>query len=350
MDIVVERDLAEIVDRPLSWERLSGCRIAVTGAGGFLGGYVARTLLALHRLGKVSQPLEVVALVRSEERARSRFADSQDVGRLRLQEWDLNTIALPQLHDCQYVFHVASQASPRYYGSDPVGTLLPNTVGTAALLEALRRGAEPRGFVFVSSSEVYGASPQELIAEGDYGVVDPTAVRACYAEGKRAGEAMCVAWNHQYGLPTFIVRPFHTYGPGLTPEDGRVFSDFAFDVVNRRNIVMNSAGDARRAFCYVADAIAGFFHVLLAGEPATAYNVANRHNELSVMELAQLLVALYPERGLSIEHRFESVPAGYLRSAVSRAVPDTARLEGLGWEPRVTASDGFRRMIDAHSL
>ena len=342
-------DVAAIASRDLPWEKLSGCRIAVTGAGGFLGGYLVRTLLALHKLGKVEQPVEVIAMVRDAARAREIFAEQIAQGGLSLFEWDLNTIAVPALGAVHYVLHAASQASPRFYGTDPVGTLLPNTVGTAGLLEALRASPDPRGFLFVSSSEVYGAvSSQTALAETHYGTVDPATVRACYAESKRMGETMAVAWHQQHGIPAHIVRPFHTYGPGLTPNDGRVFADFAFNVVRGENIVMNSDGSARRAFCYASDAVAGFFAALLKGVPGQAYNVANPAGELSVMELAELLVGLFPEKGLQVERRVPADAKNYLQSTYNRLVPDVSRLEALGWKPQIDPALGFRRMIEAH--
>lgn len=341
-------DVAAIIQRGLPWGALSGCQVVVTGAGGFLGGYLARTLIALNTSGVLAQPVSVLAMVRDVDRARERFSDLLADPNFCLLAWDLNSIGVPDLGNSQYVFHAASQASPRFYGSDPVGTLMPNTVGTAALLEALRRGGDARGFLFVSSSEVYGVvSADTSLRETQYGVVDPATVRACYAESKRLGESMCVAWHKQHAVPTFIVRPFHTYGPGLQPQDGRVFADFAFNVVRGENIVMNSDGRARRAFCYVTDAIAGFFSVLLGGTPAQPYNVANPTGELSVMELAQLLVGLFPEKNLSVERRFQA-GGGYLSSAYNRLIPNVERLEGLGWRAQVRPADGFRRMIEAH--
>ena len=114
-----------------------------------------------------------------------------------------------------------------------------------------------------------------------------TALRSCYAEAKRAGESMCVAAFHQYGLPTFIARPFHTYGPGLKLEDdGRVFPDFIFDIVAWRDLVIKSDGSAQRPFCgYVSDAMRALFGIMLKGKPARPYNVSNDGAYVSVREL-----------------------------------------------------------------
>lgn len=345
---VVAEDIAAVAASDLPWERLAGRQVLVTGAGGFLGGYLTRTLLSLHEHGKVSRPVRVLAMVRDVRRAESRFADLAAHADLRLLAWDLNRIAVPEIEDSRYVIHAASQASPRFYGTDPTGTLLPNTVGTAALLEALRRGGAGEGFLFVSSGEVYGqVEGDAALSEAHCGPLDPASVRACYAESKRMGETMCVAWHAQHGIPTTIVRPFHTYGPGLLPDDGRVFADFAFNVARGENIVMTSDGSARRAFCYVSDAIAGFFAALFHGAPATPYNVANPAGELSVLELAELLIGLAPHKRLRVERRHAAGATASLPNAVGRALPDIARLAALGWAPRVSPAQGFARFIDA---
>ncbi|MEH6607781.1 MAG: NAD-dependent epimerase/dehydratase family protein [Halioglobus sp.] len=347
---IAAADIKEVLARDIPWQEFSGTTIVITGASGFLGGYLLRTLLGLYSVGLVDKPVLVIGLVRDVPRARKLLAEVVNDSHLRLVQWDLNQIAVPPLGDCNYVLHAASLASPKYYGNDPVGTLLPNSVGTASLLSAFQQSKDPRGFLFVSSSEVYGSvSSDEPIQEDVFGSLNPAAIRSCYSESKRMGEALCVAWQGQFDMPTFIVRPFHTYGPGLRPDDGRVFSDFSYNIVRGEDIVMMSDGQARRAFCYVTDAIAGFYTVLLKGRPATPYNVANPAGELSVFELAELLINLYPEKKLEIVRKVPVDNHSYLASTFSRLVPDVKRLVELGWKADISPSKGFRRMIEAHS-
>ena len=202
-------DVEEILRAPLDWEAFAGKRIVVTGINGFLGGYVARTLLSLNRTGRLSKPLTLIAITRSAIRSRERLKHWIDDD-IELIEWDLSTIAIPEFAEVDSVIHAASQASPVFYSSDPVGTLLPNSVGTPALLEAMRRSRNQGTFFYVSSSEVYGAvSSEGGLAETGYGVSDPASLRACYSESKRMGETTCIAYAHQYGIRTFIARPFH---------------------------------------------------------------------------------------------------------------------------------------------
>lgn len=349
MRIIREQDIAAVLGRDLPWSKFSGQHILVTGAGGFLGGYITRLLLALYPQGMLTRELRVTALVRNASRARVRLADVLSDGQLEIRQCDLSKLSHIDVHNCSYIIHAASQASPRFYKVDPVGTLLPNAIGTAALLEAFRASTEPKGMLFISSSEVYGELPEELcLDEARYGYLDPAAIRSCYAEGKRFGEALSAAFYHQYGIGTYIVRPFHTYGPGLEEDDGRVFADFAFNVIRGQNLRISSDGSARRAFCYVSDAVAGFFTVLLSGAPATPYNVANAAGELSIKQLATLLVSMYPERHLSIEWGANAKDSLYLPSVQRRVVPDTARLNALGWRAEIGCEEGFRRMIDAY--
>lgn len=346
---IIAEDILSIANAKIPWEKLSGCRVVVTGAGGFLGRYIIYTLISLYRLGKVSKPINVVGLVRNVVSANDLFSRVEQDGQLSYIEWDLNSIALPDLGDVNYIIHAASQASPRFYSIDPIGTLMPNAVGTATLLQALQKSIDPRGFLFVSSSEVYGSTAVNTpLRETDFGVSDPATVRACYSESKRLGETMCMAWDRQFNIPTFIVRPFHTYGHGLLSNDGRVFADFVFNILHGENIAMSSDGSARRAFCYVSDAIAGFFTVLLAGQHATAYNVANPNGELSIMELAEMLVALYPEKGLKVDRIKPREDSSYMPTTFNRLVPNVDRLMGIGWVPKINPQEGFQRMIEAY--
>jgi len=342
---IILSDLERIIAAPLPWQELYGKTVLVTGANGFLPAYMVKTLLLLNERNNAA--INVIGLVRNMERANARFIDYKDRPDLTIVCADI-TSPISIDGDIDIIIHAASQASPKYYGTDPVGTLSANTIGTYHLLKlAVEKSAGK--FLYLSSSEVYGTLVNsDNITEDIYGSVDPTNVRSCYAESKRMGETLCVSFAAQYKVPVVIARPFHTYGPGLSLDDGRVFADFVANIVNGQDIVMNSDGSAVRSFCYSADATIGFFTVLFKGQLSQAYNVANPAGALSIKELAELLIALYPEK--KIRAVFKTATGGnYLASNVSKLCPSIKKLNELGWQPALTVAEGFKRTIDSFS-
>ncbi len=341
---IIEEDLQRIASEGLPWAQFAGKTVLVTGASGMLPAYLVEALLFLNEM-RPGQHTHVLALVRDGARAQSRFRHYQSRTDLSFVVQDICApLGISQHVD--FIVHAASQASPRYFGKDPVGTLLPNVLGTQQLLN-LARDHRVQGFLFFSSGEVYGQvdDAHPLIAERGYGYLDPTALRSCYAESKRMGETMCIAWAAQYGVPVRIARPFHTYGPGLRLDDGRVFADFVSDIISNRDIRLKSDGRAVRSFCYLADATAGFLTVLLRGQDAEAYNVGNEEATISMLDLANTLVGLFPEKRLRVLRETGRVAPGYLASPFSRNCPDTSKLRSLGWAPRTSIPEGFRRTI-----
>ncbi len=341
---VVEEDLNAIAAFDLPWAVFQGKTVVVSGASGFLPAYMVETLLYLNEQ-RTEKPTLVIGLVRNLERARQRFAAYGGRTDLQLIGHDI-TEPLPPLDRADFIIHAASQASPKFFGSDPVGTLSANVLGTHRLL-TLARSCRSEGFLFFSSGEVYGqaAGPRPTIGECDYGVVDPLEIRSCYAESKRLGETMCACWGWQFGVPAKIVRIAHTYGPGMRLDDGRVFADFVADVVQRRPIVMKSDGRARRPFCYLADATTAFFTVLLRGAVGEAYNVGNSDAECSVAELAQLLAGLFPDRRLQVVSQARSAEDSYLPAKPAEGRWNVSKLQALGWRAKTSLADGFRRTV-----
>lgn len=340
---IIQEDLAAITAADLPWERLEGKTVLVTGASGFLPAYLVETLLYLNEV-RLRRPVQVIGLVRNEQRARDRFSHYQRRPDLGLLVQDVSA-PVNAGRKIDVIIHAASQASPKFYRTDPVGTLLPNVIGTYRLLE-LARQDDAEAFLFFSTGEVYGEvdAASMPVSETGYGYLDPMNLRVCYAESKRMAETMCVAWSHQYQVPVRVVRPFHTYGPGMRLDDGRVFADFVSDIVHRRDITLTSDGSAQRVFCYLADATVGFFTVLFKGTDREAYNIGNDREEISILRLAETLAGLFPERGITVRREIASA-GDYMPSPVSRSCPNISKVRALGWEPRTTIRDGFERTI-----
>lgn len=343
---IVAEDIEQILQSNLEWDKLAGKTVFISGASGFLPAYLVYVLLAMNdRLGLA---IRVIGLVRNGEKGKKRFENYLDRPDFQLLVQDV--VSPVQFSGkVDFVIHAASQASPKYYGSDPIGTLKANVLGTLNLLDFAQKASASR-FLYFSSSEVYGSVSGDKIPtrEDDYGYLDPTQVRSCYAESKRMGETICISWMKQYGLPAVIVRPFHTYGPGMELNDGRVYADFIANVVRNEDITMKSDGSAIRAFCYISDATEGFFRVLLQGKAGESYNVGNDAGESSISNLAERLIALFPDKNLKI-NRFQSPSAsGYISSVVSRNVPEISKIKSLGWQPVTGIETGFSRTIRSY--
>jgi len=341
---IIEEDLQFITNQDLPWQELKGKTIFISGANGFLPAYVVETLLYLNKIHYFN--IKVIGLVRNRIKAQFRFQDYLTSEDFELLVQDV-CVPVKIAQEIDVIFHAANQASPKYYGVDPVGTLKPNVIGTLNLLE-LASTKNIHEFFYFSSGEVYGRVAGEApISEGDYGFIDPMKVRSCYGESKRMGENICISWSSQYGLPVKIIRPFHTYGPGMQLEDGRVYADFVSDVVNNRDIILRSDGSATRAFCYLADFVVGLFTVMFRGKNREAYNVAS-NQEISIGKLAQLLVGLYPEKKLKVVKDFQNSSSGYIKSEISRSFPNINKIKELGWKQRFSIQEGFRRTIESY--
>lgn len=342
MHRVVREDLTAVIESSTDWESLHGKTILVTGASGFLPAYVVETLLLLNELTPLN--CRVVGLVRSLANAEARFCRYRHRSDLVLVKADVSE-PIPDMDRCNFIIHAASQASPKYYSSDPVGTMTANLLGTDQLLRLALKWDSER-FLFFSSGEVYGSvrSDQVPTSESEYGYIDILNQRSCYAESKRAAETLIVSYLQQFNVPGVIVRPFHTYGPGMKLDDGRVYADFVRDIVNGADIRMTSNGRAVRAFCYLSDAVAGFFTVLLNGISGEAYNVGNPDAAMSIQDLADMLVNLFPERACRVVRQAQLVE-NYMPSPISINSPNIGLIRALGWKPLVSPMDGFRRTI-----
>lgn len=340
----ITEDMEFVTKHSIPWHELKNTTILITGASGFLAAYMIETILFLNQTKQLG--ITILALVRNKSAFYKKYTHYSARDELVCIEGDVCDELYIDL-DIDYIVHSASQASPKYYSKDPVGTLSANTLGTANLLE-LARIKNVKSFLYFSSAEVYGAAMNVPTAESDYGFLDPLDVRSCYAESKRMGENMCVSWHHQFDIQAKIVRPFHTYGPGMQLDDSRVYADFVADVVNSRDIVLRSDGLARRSFCYLADATAGFWMVLLKGESAVAYNIGDPKGEISIYDLAHLVAGVYPEKEISVNMENRIASDSYLPSQIPVTCPDITLVKGLGWCPVTSLEEGFRKTIKSY--
>lgn len=331
---------------------LAGKKLLITGGAGFLGYYLI--LAALHWNLQYRSAIHITVYDNFIRGMPQWLKERQGDPNLTLVEHDMTRPLPADLPDFDYIIHAASIASPTYYRRYPIETIDANVNGLRNLLDycvARKKGGRPiAGFLFFSSSEIYGDPSAEMIPtpEEYYGHVSCTGPRACYDESKRFGETLCVNFVREYGLPVKIARPFNNYGPGLRITDRRVLPDFARDVLNGRDIVMYSDGSPTRTFCYCADAIVGYYKVLVRGAPAEAYNIGVERPEISIAELAKKVIALARElfaySGKLV--RKESHERDYLVDNPNRRCPIITKASlHLSYNPSISIEEGLRRAL-----
>jgi UDP-glucuronate decarboxylase len=351
---VVDRDLDHVLAGASDeLGALAGSRVLITGGAGFLGYELIQTALRWNeRHG--AEPIRVTVYDNYVRGIPPWLASFGDHPALTLVEHDVRTPLPDDIPDFDYVIHAAGIASPTYYRKNPIEVMDANVGGLRSLLEYARRRmdgpAAVRGFLFFSSSEIYGdPTPENVPTPETYrGNVSCTGPRACYDESKRYGETLCVNFAHQYGVPVVMARPFNNYGPGLKITDRRVIPDFATDIMAGRDIVMLSDGSPRRTFCYVADSVTGYYKVLVRGRAGEPYNIGVERPEVSMLDLAQRMVGLgrdlFGYRGSVVRATAEE--REYLEDNPIRRCPHIAKARSeLGYDPAVDLDDGLRRAL-----
>lgn len=312
---------------------LAGNTVLVTGGSGFVGGAIVAAMAgdAVWRGGGG----RVVALCRNVEKGRRKLARYGDA--VMVRSWRMG--ATPgDVGPVDAIIHAAGCGNPGVYVRDPATLLRDDLAGCVHLLEYACDAGVGR-FVYISSGEVYGASPKaERFSENEAGGVDPLSPRAAYPMARLACECLCLAFRRQRGLSTSIARLCHVYGPGMERDDPRIAAQFSLAAAAGRDIVMKSRGEQLRALCYVTDAAAGVLTVLANGDAGAAYNIADEASELTVLELAERLAAL---GGIRVAFDIPSGEESAAFNPMPRAVFATDRLRALGWRAAVGLEAGL---------
>jgi dTDP-glucose 4,6-dehydratase len=298
----------------------------VTGGAGFLGSHLCDELLARgHRVICVDN-LETGSLMNIEHIRTPQFVH-------------LNTDIIEpyQVEEAvDFVYHLASPASPIDYLRLPLHTLKVGSYGTHHTLGLAK--AKRARFLLASTSEVYGDPQQHPQSESYWGHVNPIGPRGVYDEAKRYAEALTMAYHRQQGVDTAIIRIFNTYGTRMRPHDGRAIPTFLRQALAGRPITVFGDGSQTRSFCYVSDQIRGMIALAESGHHDPV-NVGNP-DEFTLLELAETVKQL---TGAESEIVFEALPVNDPR----QRRPDITLAEQLlGWSPEIALRDGLRRTIE----
>ncbi len=355
LEELLRRDLDDIGRRLADvFVRMEGGSLLITGGGGFLGYYLVQAVTHHNATAPREARIDVTVWDNYARGVPAWLESLAARGEVTLRRHDVRDPLPEPMPAFDWIVHAAGIASPIYYRRHPIETMDANVGGLRRLLDHAAARAHSdrpvRGLLFFSSSEIYGDPPPPHVpTPEDYrGNVSCTGPRACYDESKRYGETLCVNFARVHGVPVRIARPFNNYGPGLKITDRRVIPDFCRDVLEGRDIVMLSDGSPTRTFCYAADAVCGYYRVLVLGRDGRAYNIGADAPEVSMRDLARRVVdvaaRLFDYRG-EVVHQ-PPRDDEYLVDNPSRRRPDLTRARTeLGYDPRVDLDEGLRRSL-----
>ncbi|MFN8120837.1 MAG: UDP-glucuronic acid decarboxylase family protein [Thermoleophilia bacterium] len=297
----------------------------VTGGAGFLGSHLCDRLIAEgHR---------VVCVDNLETGSLQNIAHLRDPGFEFLQHDMIGHLEFPDPVD--YVFHLASPASPIDYLRLPLQTLKVGSYGTHNALGLAKK--HRARFLLASTSEVYGDPKVHPQTEDYWGHVNPIGPRGVYDEAKRYAEALTMAYHRQQGVDTHIVRIFNTYGPRMRPNDGRAIPTFLRQAMDDKPITVFGDGGQTRSFCYVSDLIEGFLR-LIDCDYHLPVNIGNP-GEFTILQLAEAVIAATGSRSQIV---YEALPQD---DPMVRQPDISLARELLGWGPTVELMDGLARTI-----
>lgn len=298
----------------------------MTGGAGFLGSFLCERLLA--------DGHSVTCL----DNFRTGFRDSIERHfsnpRFRMLDQSV-TDSLDENFD--EIYNFACPASPFHYQIDPVFTFKTCILGALNMLELAQRSNAK--IIQASTSEVYGDPLVHPQKEDYLGNVNTSGVRSCYDEGKRGAETLFADFHRQHGLNIRVVRIFNTYGPGMSPNDGRVVSNFIVQALRGEDLTIYGDGTQTRSFCYRDDLIEGVQALMAAPDTLTSpINIGNPI-EFTVGELARMVVS-------KVKTRSRIVYLPRPQDDPLQRCPDISRARvQLGWEPKVMLDEGLDRTI-----
>lgn len=334
--------------------RLEGKVLLITGGGGFLGYYLIKTIVHWNACYTKTAPIKVVVFDNFVREVQPWLLDLKSKNSISVFERDIAEYVIQPTQVFHYIMHAASIASPTFYRLHPLKTMDANVNGLRRILEyaVLRQNtSQPvEGILLFSSSEIYGDPTLENIPtpESYFGNVSCTGPRACYDESKRYAETLSVTFHQQHAINIKIARPFNNYGPGLQLSDKRLMPDIASNILNNKDVELYSDGSPTRTFCYVADAVVGYFKILINGTAGESYNVGTMEPEISVQELAMLMVkqakSLYNYQGKI--RMAQNNDAFYIKHNPQRRCPciDKIALE-LHFHTTITLEEGIRKSL-----
>ncbi|MCK5491816.1 MAG: SDR family oxidoreductase [Candidatus Omnitrophica bacterium] len=301
--------------------------ILITGGAGFIGSQLCEKLIEKRN--------KIICVDNFITGSKNNIENLLDNPNFKLIEYDISK-PLYLDEDLDWVLHLASLASPKYYLGEPIKTLKSGLLGTHNCLGIAKD--KKAKFFLTSTSEIYGDPLVHPQPEEYWGNVNTIGVRSCYDESKRGAESLTYAYMRQHNVEVRVVRLFNTYGPNMQADDGRVVSNFIVQALKGEDITLYGKGNQTRSFCYVDDLLEGIFKVM-CNEYNMPMNLGNP-SEFTILELANLVLKLTNSKS---EIKFLPLP----EDDPKKRKPDITKAKKLlDWEPIISLEEGLKKTIE----
>jgi len=305
---------------------MSRYRILVTGGAGFLGSHLCERL--------VKEGHDVICLDNYFTGSKENVEHLMDFRNFELMRHD---ITFPVFLEVDQIYNLACPASPVHYQYNAVKTIKTSVMGAINVLGLAKR-VKAR-VLQASTSEIYGDPTVHPQVESYWGNVNPIGLRSCYDEGKRVAETLFFDYHRMNNVDIRVMRIFNTYGPRMSPNDGRVVSNFIMQALNGKDITIYGDGNQTRSFCYVDDLIEGMVRFMNCNGFLGPVNIGNP-SEFTIRELAEKVIHLTGSKAQIIKCQLPSDDPRQRQPDISLA------REKLGWQPAIPLDEGLEKTIE----
>jgi len=324
----------------IDWSIFNNKTILITGATGLIGSTIIHTLCYLNLYHGYNYL--IVAAARSQEKFDNKFGEDE---KKFITPVFCNIEDLPKTLTTDHIniiIHCASPTASKYFVTYPVETIHDSVYGTDAVLE-IARNRHVEKTIYLSTMEVFGERSNNCkVYPNESGSFDTAVVRNSYPLSKLLCENLCISYANEFGLNIQVLRLTQTFGPGIDKNDHRIFAEIAFDVINKRDIILKTKGRTERSYLYVFDAITAIMTLIEKGNSGQVYIAANENTFCSIYEMSKSVANKY-KIGVKVEED-NIANRGYANELHMNL--DTSKIQMLGWKPTTDLLSMYEKMIN----
>lgn len=336
MNKILEQDIETICSSKfIDWNKIDNHSFFITGATGLIGSLIVKSFI-WRNINKNAN-IKMLLLVRNKKTAIDMLGSGNNIEYIESSIENLNYNI-----NVDYIIHGASPTQSKFFTQNPVETLDISILGTKNVLEIAKNNSV-KSMVYLSSMEMYGTMKDQNVTEDKIGEIEILNTRSSYSEGKRIAELYCYSYFSEHNVPVKMCRIAQTFGPGIQKNETRVFKYFTDCIIDKKDIILKSTGRTIINYSYTTDTVLGIFCVLLNGINGTSYNIVGEKTDMTILESAEWLLQ---EFGNNENHVICEKNIKTEFAPDNEMILQNTKLRKLGWEPRVTLKEGYKRLID----